>query len=286
MAPSDLAGAAVVTWSATRVIADGTTIHVHRTGTVGGRPIVLAHGFTDNGRCWRSTIEALGDGYDIIAPGTRHHGHSDSPTDDSPTDEADDLITVIETLELDRPTLIGHSHGARTMAEVAGRRRDLVRTMLLEDPPWRAVDERQPNEPMFARRRLRRHLQRLAAMTETELFDMARRDHPDWPPDEYPEWVAAKQQVRPAAARMLAIRPWGPIVDGVDCPTLLLHGEPARGSLTSPEVAVAVERRNPLITTQAVPNAGHNLRRENRVEWLTILRSFLDGTGDVVDRRR
>jgi pimeloyl-ACP methyl ester carboxylesterase len=43
----------------------GVRIHYHRRGA--GRPLVLAHGASDNGRCWGRVAEALEGEYDIVA---------------------------------------------------------------------------------------------------------------------------------------------------------------------------------------------------------------------------
>lgn len=264
----------MTTWQELDVDVDGVSIRVRRTGRPTGPPVVLAHGFTDNGACWRSTIEALAPDADVVAVDARHHGRSGSPTD-ARTDEVDDLIGVVTQLGRAPVRLLGHSMGARTAAELAARRPELVERLVLEDPPWRADGEHTVRAVDDAD--VRAHLRKLAAMTDAELARLAVDQHGDWPPDEHPDWVAAKREVREDAALLLTSRPWGPLVDGIRCPTLLVCGDPALGAITTPEVAADVERRNPQVRVGTVPGAGHNIRREQRAAFLAAVRPFLLG---------
>ena len=47
-----------------------------------------------------------------------------------------DVAGLIEALKLDRPVLMGHSMGAETAIGAASIFPDLVRAVILEDPPW------------------------------------------------------------------------------------------------------------------------------------------------------
>lgn len=265
----------VTDWQEFDLDLDGTTIHVHRAGDPQASSVVLAHGFTDSGACWRSTIDSLRDRFDVVAPDARHHGRSASPND-AGSDQVDDLIGVVARLDLAPVRLVGHSMGARTAAELAARRPDLVDRLVLEDPPWRPSDQDHPTDDGPTAADLLGHLRSLADMSADDLARLAVEQHGDWPADEHPDWVAAKQQVRAGAATMLAVRPWGPVVDGLRCPTLLVHGESALGGLVSADVARAVTERNPLVHAVRVPGAGHNIRREQRAAFGALLADFLD----------
>ena len=51
-------------------------------------------------------------------------------------DRAADVAGLIQELKLDRPVLMGHSMGAETAIGTAAIFPDLVRAVILEDPPW------------------------------------------------------------------------------------------------------------------------------------------------------
>jgi pimeloyl-ACP methyl ester carboxylesterase len=48
---------------------------------------------------------------------------------------ADDVLAVIDRLELNAIVLVGHSYGAHVVIDVAARRPDVVRRLVLVDPP-------------------------------------------------------------------------------------------------------------------------------------------------------
>jgi pimeloyl-ACP methyl ester carboxylesterase len=117
-----------MTWTEGDITVSNVRIHYYRRGS--GPPVVLAHGFSDSGRCWDRVATVLDDRYDVIAFDARHHGLSDSPNDGSIGDAAD-LVALVEALGLVRPALIGHSMGAGTVAQAAGERPELFRCAIL-----------------------------------------------------------------------------------------------------------------------------------------------------------
>ncbi len=108
------------------------------------------------------------------------------------------------------------------------------------------------------------HLRSLRVRTPDELERLALDQHGDWPRDEHPDWIAAKPLVREDAALLLRSRPWAPVAREIAAPTLLIHGDPELGGLTTPEVAARIAEANPSVTTEFVAGAGHNIRREQR----------------------
>src|SRR5215467_10884388 len=130
-------------WSQGDVQADGITIHYYRTGGDDKKPsILLLHGITDSGQCWSRVAVDLEGSYDAIMTDARDHGRSGSSTDFSIALLADDAAAVIRTLGLEKPYVWGHSLGAITAATLAAMYPDLVRAIILEDPPLR-------DEPLF-----------------------------------------------------------------------------------------------------------------------------------------
>ena len=125
-------------WSKGDIQANGITIHYYRTDGNNKPPILLLHGITDSGLCWSRVAHELEGSYDIVMTDARGHGHSGgSATGFSIALLADDAAAVIRALNLEKPYVLGHSMGAMTAATVAATYPDLVRAIVLEDPPLR-----------------------------------------------------------------------------------------------------------------------------------------------------
>jgi pimeloyl-ACP methyl ester carboxylesterase len=101
---------------------------------------VLVHGITGWWRTWWRVAPALAEhGWRMVAVDLRGHGTS-PPIDGVATAEslAADMAATIASLGLARvDALIAHSLGAAVAMEFAHRKPDLVRRLVLEDPPGR-----------------------------------------------------------------------------------------------------------------------------------------------------
>ncbi len=122
-------------WSEGNVQANGINIHYYRTGDSNKPSILLLHGITDSGECWPRVAHDLAGSYDVIMTDARGHGHCGTSADFSIALLADDAAAVIGALGLEKPYVWGHSMGAITAAMVAANHPNLVRAVVLEDPP-------------------------------------------------------------------------------------------------------------------------------------------------------
>ena len=105
----------------TITIKDGTQIYYKDWGS--GQPVVFSHGWPLSADAWEDQMVFLGShGYRCIAHDRRCHGRSSQPWDGNDMDTyADDLATLIETLDLKNTVLIGHSTGGGEVARYIGR---------------------------------------------------------------------------------------------------------------------------------------------------------------------
>jgi pimeloyl-ACP methyl ester carboxylesterase len=101
---------------------DGTEICYKDWGS--GPPVVFSHGWPLNADAWESQMVYLASsGYRCIAHDRRGHGRSSQPWNGNEMDTyADDLATLIERLDLNGMTLVGHSTGGGEVARYIGRR--------------------------------------------------------------------------------------------------------------------------------------------------------------------
>jgi len=100
---------------------DGTIIYYKDWGS--GQPVVFSHGWPLSSDAWESQMVFLSDnGYRCIAHDRRGHGRSSQPWNGNEMNTyADDLWELIETLDLNGITLIGHSAGGGEVARYIGR---------------------------------------------------------------------------------------------------------------------------------------------------------------------
>jgi non-heme chloroperoxidase len=100
---------------------DGAQIYYKDWGI--GEPVVLSHGWPLNSDSWEAQMLLLAsNGYRCIAHDRRGHGRSTQTWDGNNMDTyADDLATLIETLDLREVTLVGFSTGGGEVARYIGR---------------------------------------------------------------------------------------------------------------------------------------------------------------------
>jgi pimeloyl-ACP methyl ester carboxylesterase len=104
-----------------------------------GEPVVLIHGALSDYRVWLHQIEDLRRDYHVISPSLRiSFPNSLSRSPNTPAAETwsntEDVIELIEHLGVGRVHLVGHSGGGAVALDVAVRRPDLLRSLILAEP--------------------------------------------------------------------------------------------------------------------------------------------------------
>jgi len=100
---------------------DGTQIYYKDWGT--GQPIVFSHGWPLSADAFEDQMYFLAEnGYRCIAHDRRGHGRSSQPWNGNDMDTyADDLATLVESLEFKDAIHVGHSTGGGEVARYIGR---------------------------------------------------------------------------------------------------------------------------------------------------------------------
>jgi len=262
-------------WSEGKVAANGINIHYHRTG--GDKPaMLLLHGITDNGLCWTRVALALQDRYDIVMADARGHGSSDrlSGGFSVPTLAAD-AAGVIRALGLDKPVVFGHSMGAITAAALAADYPELVSAILLEDPPLRDDTTPAPSELIRA---LRAEFLAYRDMPPAERTARGAAQNPGWHPLEIEPWAQSKAEVDLAILDRVGSfdgYPWRKAFKRIQCPGLLITGDPASQAIVTPAIAQQTVGYWKNGEVAHIAGAGHCIHRDRFAETMTAVDAFL-----------
>jgi pimeloyl-ACP methyl ester carboxylesterase len=261
-------------WTEGDIDVGDVRVHFYRAGSAGQPGVVLVHGFSDNGLCWSRVARMLESTFDVVMLDARNHGLSQTAAGDL-SDLGADIAAVITGLGLDQPVVVGHSVGAAAAAELAARHPGLVSRLVLEDPPWKEGRDESLAVSQQRRDGARDYLASLTTMTDLQIRDLGRSQHPDWGDTDIADWVIAKQQVRSEAADSLGLSSWQDVIGRITCPTLLIHGDPGRGGILTPALAERIAALNGCIATCSIEESGHNIRRENFARFSEVLSAFL-----------
>jgi non-heme chloroperoxidase len=129
---------------------NGAAIDLYYKDWSAGRPVVFSHGWPLSADAWDDQMYFLASkGYRVIAHDRRGHGRSSQPWSGNDMDTyADDLATLIETLDLHDAVLVGHSTGGGEVARYIGRHgtKRVAKTVLVSAvPPLMLKTEANPD---------------------------------------------------------------------------------------------------------------------------------------------
>lgn len=269
-------------WTESDVVVNGVKIHYHRTGG-DKQPLVLCHGITDNGLCWRRVAQALQNDFDIIMVDARGHGQSDAPDGSYFADShAADVVGLIASLGLRHPLLMGHSMGGATVTALAALYPEIPSRVVLEDPPWR-METGNPEEQAKRMADWREMtIKRQQTKSQAEIIEEGRSVNPKWDESEFQFWSLAKMQVSSKVFGFGVAVPesihWRKLIPKITCPALLVGGDPELGGIITSELAEFVSTANPQIQFAHIVNAGHNIRRDQFQPFLDAVLPFLHTT--------
>ncbi len=251
-------------------------VHYVRTGSGSGKPpLVLAHGFSDNGLCWKPIAQALESEWDVILPDARGHGLSQRFVPGVEVHLPDDLADFIRALGIERPVVGGHSMGGSTVGLMDARYPGLARALILEDPGWR---DPRPQDASPSPHPFKDWIMGLRNQTPEQIIAGGRKNDPNWPEEEWSAWAESKLQLDPAIFEpevAITWEPWREVVRRISAPALLITADVEKGAIVSPEMAREIQQINPRVRVAHITGSGHSIRRDDPTAFLNAVREFL-----------
>jgi non-heme chloroperoxidase len=116
-----------------------------------GPAIIFVHGGISDYRIWKDQIDIFAEKYRVISYSRRYHYPNkwDGDGSDYSIDlHAQDLAAIIKSLNLESVYLIGNSYGAFTSLMTAIKHPDLVKALVLNEPPVLPLLVSNPDNPL------------------------------------------------------------------------------------------------------------------------------------------
>jgi len=249
---------------------DGVSVACQRRGT--GRPLVLLAGQANNHHWWDGVREDFHGTHSTITLDYRGTGASDAPREGYSTPRfAEDVVSVLDSLGIERADVYGTSMGGRVAQWVAARHPERVRRLVLgcTSPGGPLAVERDPS----VRRALAGPDPDAVRQTLTELMYS-----PGWTAEHPgPYRTLGDPRMTPHARHGHLVASnrhdaWD-VLPSVVAPTLVLHGDQDR--LTPPENLALLAARIPDARTRLFAGARHAYFEECRDTAGALVRSFL-----------
>jgi len=265
---------------------NGTTLAYREQGE--GEPVVFVHGTASDLRAWEQQLPVVGRSHRAIAYSRRFARPNEDiapEADDQMLPHVEDLAAFLRAIDAAPAHLVGNSWGAFICLLAAVRHPDLVRTLVLEEPPVLSLFVSTPPRPsellhlFVTRPRTAIAILRFGAGTIGPAQKAFQRGQDEEamrtfghgvlgkePFEQLPE--ARKEQMRENLNSMRAqllgegFPPLGDDdVSGIQAPVLLLTGE------RSPSVFIRLtdrlEELLPTVSRVDIPDASHVMHEEN-----------------------
>ena len=256
-----------------------------------GPALLLLHGVTRCGRDWEPLLPELARQWQVFALDQRGHGGSRRAASYLVTDYIADAVQFVREEVAAPVVIVGHSLGAMVAAAVAAELPQLVRAVVLEDPPFHTMGNRLPGtawqSQFIGMQEAARHGGAIEEVTDAlaaislptpgggtrRLGELRDRASLRWSAE-------CLAQLDPEVLTPVIAGRW---LDGYDvadicarirCPVLLLQADPQTGgALTHDDAQLA---RSSIADCRPVsfPRAGHQIHRDHPGAMLQAMRQF------------
>jgi pimeloyl-ACP methyl ester carboxylesterase len=265
----------------------GISIAYDASGTPRGDFVVLVHGLGSNRATWDWVVPKLAGRLRTLAYDQRGHGGSTHAPGTYTLDHyVSDAIAFCENVAARPVVIVGHSLGGAVGVSVAQRRPELVRGLLIEDPPLYGT--RVENQGFFSLlHKVTREMQDRDAPVE----DYESLMHVVPSPNGAGSFadVLGPDGTRARASGLANLDPdvFLPVLDGsaltgatpevaVDCPLVVLRADPKLGSTFTAEHEARLLSVDPQAEVKMIEGASHFIHDEQPERFLFELDSLLD----------
>jgi 3-oxoadipate enol-lactonase len=192
-----------------------------------GRPLVLLHPLALSGRIWELTREELIQGREVIAIDLRGHGESSWGGESfTIADMADDVITLLEALAIERCDIAGMSMGGCVTISLAARWPALVRRIALCDTTaWYGPNARDAWEDRAHSAEEKPREALIPFQLDRWFSDNFRNEHPAEVQFAVEAFVRTNGHVHAQACRALGTFDGRPLLDRIESTTLVITGQ-------------------------------------------------------------
>jgi pimeloyl-ACP methyl ester carboxylesterase len=157
-------------------IGNGITLHYVDAGK--GVPVIFVHGSLSDGGYWADQVGEFAKRYRAIAYSRRYNYPNTNPARAgySAVVDAEDLAAFIGALHLGKVVVIGHSYGALAALFLAARHPELVRALVLAEPPAVSLLAHLPGDEAKTGRAMFEDIERKMVMPMSQAFARGDRD--------------------------------------------------------------------------------------------------------------
>jgi len=257
-------------------------IHYDLTGE--GDPTVLIHGSLVDRTSWAMVRPGLAQSLEVLTYDRRGHGESSgSPRMHPVRDDATDLAELLEEINLYPVHVIAHSYGGAIALRLANDRPEMVRSLLLHEPPFVGLLEDDPATSPEAER-LWSRTREIRAMVGAGPPEAAARAIVDAFSVDEGAWDRLPPDVRQVLVRNLdrwseeladpdATRPERSLLAELVIPVLLTTGE--RSPPFAQRIAKALEAQLRNSSLRTLPGVGHVPHWSDPDQFIALVHGFL-----------
>jgi pimeloyl-ACP methyl ester carboxylesterase len=267
-------------------------LHYARTDNHEAPPLLCLHGVTRGWQSFLPLLPTLALRWQVYAIDQRGHGQSNRAASYLTIDYIGDAVSFLRE-EIQRPAVLyGHSLGAMVAAAVAAEAPELVRALILEDPPFHTMGTRIESYVMYpyfvALEKLASNGQSLsqlvAVLGAVEIMTAKGKAKLSELRDAAALRFTAKclQQLDPAVMTPIAEARWldgydlAKVVRGIQCPVLLLQADASAGGMLIDADADLIEQTIADVTRVKLAGIGHQMHTQAPDAVLRFLLAFLE----------
>ena len=261
--------------------------------------LVFLHGVMGSGANWRRVVPHFQNSYQVLTFDQRGHGWSFKPaTGYAPEDYSLDLRLILDELNWNKVSLIGHSMGGRNALHFAQKYPQRLEALVIEDigpqgqlevmektirmvemvpvPFASKFEAKQYFEGEFTRALMSTSTVGGRSLEQARILAQYFYTNIESRADSSADWRFSKNAII-SSLRQGHFQPRWDAVRDLTIPTLFIRGEHSE-DFPKDEFAKVLALKNPFIRGAEVPNAGHWVHFDNPAGFITAVSEFLTFT--------